>query len=78
MKTIAWTEVKPERIPVGYALLSCKANMLQWLPPDATPGGGFEQVSDVGHQMSVARRSPGLMFRGGVPHLTFPGGYPTM
>ena len=42
-------------IPVGCVLPPCKPYALQCPPPDVAPGlNKFEQVSSVGHQMSVA------------------------
>ena len=50
--------VKQESIPVGCVPTACKPYMLQWPQPDVAPGRGpqvnkFEQISSVGHQMSV-------------------------
>ena len=50
--------MEEESIPVGGEPPACKPFVLQWPPLDVTSEGPqvnkFEQVSIVGHQMSVA------------------------
>ena len=60
-----------ESIPIGCVPPACKLYMLKWSPPDVTPEcyqvNKFEQVSSVGHQMSVkwwGQWVPGLMLEG--------------
>ena len=54
-----------QSIPVGCVPPACILYMLQWPPPDVTPGGLWSDVQ-IGHQMSVVGKgSPGLMSRGG-------------
>ena len=56
--------MEEESIPVGGEPPACKPCVLQWPPLDVTSEGPqvnkFEQVSIVGHQMSVLRRRAGL------------------
>ena len=75
-----------ELIPVGCMPPSRKLYVLQFqlhhqmsLPAEGSQMNKFEQVSS-DHQMSLAGEGGWVprSYIGGVPHLTFPGGVPTM